>query len=140
MVLVTVAGFLFLFSLIFEGTFVSVPFFVVSVVLTAVIFRSQRMIVTVFLLSILYDVITLSQIGQTSMFSLLLIVLILLYERKFETKTLPFVFFMSLIASSLYLLLFGSYAFFIQLAISVLYGTVAFFILERFHFIQKERQ
>lgn len=139
MVLVVIAGMLFLLSLFLEGTYLSIPFFIASVVLTAVLFRSQAMIVSVFLLGVLYDVITFSHLGKTSMFCLLLVFLISLYERKFETKTVPFVFFMSIVAVSSYLLIFGSYSFLVQLLLSVLYATGVFIVLDTFQLTRKEK-
>lgn len=132
-------GALLLGSLFLQGTLVSVPLLVSAVVISSVMFRSIWYVLAVFILGIAFDVLTLQRVGQTSLYLLALVVLIELYDRKFETRTLPFVLSFCFLAIGLYLIIFGSYSFVVQLVIAMLFAAFFYFLFVKLGFFVKEK-
>lgn len=119
-------------SLFLEITFFSVPLLVVSVILLAVFIKMPFVYFLAFVFGLIFDSMTLQTPGSTSLFLLAVLFLIRQYERKFETRNVPFVFLISVIALIGYLLIFGSYLFFIQFFISLVFVLIFFLIFNRF--------
>ena len=136
---VILVGLLLFVSLFLEGTLISLPLLVAAVVLSSVMFRSGLYIFIVFLLGIIFDIVSVQRIGQTSIFLLGIVGAIELYDKKFEVRTLPFVLFACAVSVTVYLLIFGSYAFFIQLITSVLFSGVLYLLFMKAGFITREQ-
>jgi len=131
-------GLLFILTLFLEGSFVAIPLVLVVVLLASVIMRNTLLVFVVFVVGIVFDILRLNPLGQTSLFFVPLVVLITLYDRKFDTKSLPFIIFTSAISVSLYLLIFGHYAFFVELIISLVFAVMIYGIFTKLHLIKQE--
>lgn len=132
-------GCLLLLSLILEGTLISIPLLVAAVVATSVIYRNAWYIAGVFLIGIIYDMMTMQNTGQTSVFLLVVIALSELYQRKFETRTFLFVTIATIVSVSIYILIFGSYAFFIQLLVATGFSALIYYIFLKLGILRKEK-
>lgn len=119
-------------ALFMEAVFFALPLLLVSIIVLSVLIKETFVYVLAFTLGLLFDSMTLQTLGTTSLFLLSVLFLVSLYERKFETRNVPFVLLISTIATVSYLLVFGSYIFFIQLAISLFVAFILFFIFDKF--------
>lgn len=130
---------LLLFSLLLQATLTSFPLIVVVLLLWFVFSPSAFILVTVFVAGIVFDMLTVTPIGQTSVVLLVLLFGVYLYQRKFEADTIPFVFLTTTGASFLFVLLVGFGNAFLQ---AILAGAVAtgFFLLKLFFSQQMSKQ
>lgn len=98
---------LFFLSIVLEGTVTTLPLVLVCLICLTIFLRSPFMFFLAFLAGILLDAFALRSLGETSIFLLFFVFLILLYKRKYEINTYPFVLISSCVGSLLYLLVFG---------------------------------
>lgn len=119
-------------ALFLETTFFAVPLLLVSLIILAVLVKDPFVYFLAFILGLLFDSMTLQTLGTTSIFLLGILFLIRLYERKFETRNVPFVAMISIISLVSYLLIFGSYIFFIQFTVALAIAFILFLIFNRF--------
>jgi len=123
---------LFLLLAIFlESTLIQLP--LTLIVLLLFLIRLGRSWILIFALfaGILLDTLFLRPVGQSSIFFVLFLFLVLLYEQKYELRTAIFTCLMACIGAGLYLILFGSTLFFLQIAASVFLGVALFYISSR---------
>ena len=99
--------FLLLFSTIFEGTITALPLVLICVICMTIVLRDSSIFLLAFIAGILLDTFALRTLGGTSIFLLVIVFLILLYQRKYEINTYPFVLIASFVGSLLYLMIFG---------------------------------
>lgn len=123
--------FLLIVSVFLEGTVTTLPLVFICLLCLTILIRSSLIFFVAFFAGILLDAFALRSIGATSIFLLLAVFLILLYQRKYEINTFPFVLMASFLGSLLFLILFG-YAHVFWLAIvsaivaSLVYGIIRF--------------
>jgi hypothetical protein len=98
---------LLILSIILEGTITTLPLVFVCLVCLTILMRSQMLFVLAFLSGFFLDAFTLQRIGSSSIFLLVAVLLILLYQRKYEINTYPFVLLASFAGAFFYLLIFG---------------------------------
>jgi hypothetical protein len=99
--------FLLLFSIILEGTITALPLVLICLICMTIVLRDSSIFLLAFLAGILLDAFALRSLGGTSIFLLFMVFLILLYQRKYEINTYPFVLIASFVGSFLYLMIFG---------------------------------
>jgi len=99
--------FLLLFSIILEGTITALPLVLICLICMTIVLRDSSIFLLAFLAGILLDAFALRSLGGTSIFLLFMVFLILLYQRKYEINTYPFVLIASFVGSFLYLRIFG---------------------------------
>src|SRR5579859_116016 len=99
--------FLLIIATFLEGTVTTLPLVLICLLCLTIFFRNLYLFIAAFFVGILLDAFALRELGETSIFFLLLIFLILLYQRKYEINSYPFVLIASFVGSLLYLLLFG---------------------------------
>lgn len=104
MILLALIFFLFC---ILEGTFIGFPLTLLFLVFFALTKRSPLVFLFAFFGGLALDTFYLRHIGFTSLFFLIYIFGILLYERKFEIGSNFFIFISVLVGSFLYFSLFG---------------------------------
>jgi cell shape-determining protein MreD len=92
----------------------------------AVVFEKSWIFAIAFFTGLFLDIFLVRTLGQTSLFFLIYLVIILLYESKFEIKTKPFIFFASFLGSLLYLLINNNSYIFAQAAVSALMAVLLF--------------
>lgn len=94
-------------TLFVEVSLTSLPFLVGVLIFLAVTYRKDWVFPAAVLVGLVFDILTLRTIGTTSIFLALLVFLIFIYENKFETETVPFVFISTFIASFIFLIFLG---------------------------------
>ena len=94
-------------SILLETTVTSIPFIFVLLFLLLVITRHGYVFVLAFLTGVVVDTLSLRPVGETSIYLLCFLFLVLLYRRKYEIYSFPFVILSSFFGSCLYLLILG---------------------------------
>jgi len=97
----------FIISIFLEGTVTALPLVFISLVILTIATRNLFLFVLAFFAGILLDAFALRQIGLTSIFLLICVFLMLLYQRKYEINSYPFVLLASFVGSVVYLFIFG---------------------------------
>ena len=120
----------FLFLIILSGI-TSLPLSVAFVSSVSVIYKNPMLFFIVFLLGLFLDLLNLRYLGQTSLFLVILVLLIWLYEKKFETKTVTFVLISTFVGSILYLKIFESSIMFLTSLANSFFAFLVFKILVR---------
>src|SRR3989344_9065630 len=124
----------FLFLIIFS-TLTTIPLSVAILVVSTVIFRKPWVFFAAFLLGFFLDLTLIRPLGYTSLMFAIFVFLIWLYERKFETQTLAFVFLSTFLGSLIYLMIFGYNNILFQSFINALIGVLLFkFSISNFKF------
>jgi hypothetical protein len=98
---------LLIIGLLLEMTLTSLPLVLVFLLILTVWTRRPFVFVLAFCAGLCIDVAALNPIGETCIYLLCFLFLILLYRRKYEIYSFPFVIFASFAGSSIYLLLLG---------------------------------
>lgn len=104
-----IAAILLLILSILEGSFISFPLVFIFLIFFSLRNRSSWVFVFAFTGGLLLDIFYLRQTGLTSIFFLVFLFAILLYERKFEIGNYFFVFTAILIGSFLYFSIFQGF-------------------------------
>lgn len=104
----------------------TLPFFVVFLILATVFYPKSFAFLLAFIFGIILDVFNFQLLGKTSVFFCLLLFTLFLYERKFEIKTAPFVFFATFLGSFFYLWFFGYQMIFMQSLVSSIIAVLIF--------------
>jgi len=118
-------------SLFVESSLSSLPLLVGVLILSAVVTRKSWVFLAAFLTGVIFDALTLRTIGLTSTFFLILIFLIFLYENKFETETLPFVFLSTFFSSFAFLIFLGFGSLILQALVVALITSLLFQLLSK---------
>lgn len=95
-------------AILLEATIITVPLTLLIIIFTAVIFKNNDVFYLGFLSGLLLDILTLGTIGLTSAFFVLFVMLIFLYQKKFEIESLSFITISSFSGSVIYLFLTSS--------------------------------
>jgi cell shape-determining protein MreD len=119
-------SFFLILSVFLEGTATTLPLVFVCLLCLTVLMRGPAMFFLAFIAGIFLDSFALRPIGQTSIFFLIVIFLILLYQRKYEINSYPFVFIASCIGAMLYLVIFGYTNIVLQAFLSALFAMIIF--------------
>lgn len=122
--------FILFFLSIILSSFTTIPILISLLVVCAVVFRKSWVFFAAFLLGLIIDLFQLRLLGQTALFFVIFVFLLFLYERKFETRTLAFVFIATFSGSIIYLLTFGYSNVLIQSLASSLLAALTFKIIQ----------
>jgi len=98
---------IFFIALFLEGTVTNLPLVFISLVIITIAMRNLFLFLLAFISGIFLDAFALRPLGETSIFLLLCVFLMLLYQRKYEINSYPFVSLASFVGSLIYLLIFG---------------------------------
>ena len=120
-------------SILLETTVTTIPFIFVFLFLLLVITRQGFVFLLAFFSGIFIDVLSLRPVGETSAYLLCFLFLVLLYRRKYEIYSFPFVVISSFAGSSLYLLFFGGDTILLQGLICAVLSFVLFTIITITH-------
>ncbi len=99
---------LFLVALFLESSITSIPFLLTGMLLLFVFTKKPYVFFVAFICGILLDSMLLRMMGSTSIFYLLFLLIVLLYDRKFEVLSLPFVLTLSVVGNILYAIYFDT--------------------------------
>lgn len=116
-------------AILLEGSITSLPLVLSILLVLAVNLRKQDVFVVAFLAGFLLDVLLVRPVGVTSIFFLCILLLVFLYEKKYEIKSLFFVILFTGLSSAVYLMIFHSPDFFLQVVISTLIAGGLFSLL-----------
>lgn len=97
----------FITAVILEGALTSLPLVLIFLLCLMVMKKEEWIFGLALVSGIILDIFSLQEIGTTSVLLILFVFLILLYERKYEIATIPFVAGASLVGSFIYLTLLG---------------------------------
>lgn len=97
----------FLLGIILEGTIWQLPITLCLLLIFFIFTKKASVFPLAFIAGLTLDVFRVDPIGLRSIFLILFLFLVALYERKFEIRSLPFVLTASVLGSSLYLLFFN---------------------------------
>ncbi len=92
--------------IIFLSGITTIPISIPLVIVTAVLFKKSWVFSVALGLGLFLDLISMRVLGYTGLVFIIFVFLVRLYERKFETQTLTFIFFATLIGSFVYLSIF----------------------------------
>lgn len=120
---------LLLISVLLEGTVTALPLVLICLICMTIVVRDSFIFLPAFLAGIFLDAFALRSIGETSMFLLLLVFLILLYQRKYEIDSYPFVLLASFVGSFLFLTIFGYSSAILEACASAVIAVLLFMIL-----------
>jgi cell shape-determining protein MreD len=98
---------IFLIALILETSITTLPLVLATLISVSVIAKKEWLFVLALILGVVLDALQLKTVGISSIFFVILIFLVVLYERKFEISTKPFVFISSFLLSTVYLVILG---------------------------------
>jgi hypothetical protein len=94
-------------SLFLEGTVTAIPLVLVGLICLTIFNRNLFMFFLAFIIGIFLDIFAVRTVGETSIFFLFMVLLIFLYQRKYEINSYPFVLIGSFAGSLIYLVIFG---------------------------------
>lgn len=118
-------------ALLLETTLTTIPLVLVSLICLTIIYKEDVLFVLAFIFGVFLDLILFRTIGLSSLFFVVFLFLILIYQRKFEIKTAGFVLIASFLGSLTYLLLFSYHNLIILQAIAGATTGLLMFILLR---------
>lgn len=122
---------LFIFTII-SAALTTFPFMLLLLLNIAVFTKKTWIFAASFLTGLTLDILYFDILGKTSLFFTLFILVVILYERKFETQTYPFIFIFSFLGSLVYLTLFGSPSIVIQSMFAPFTGIIFFYFFKKF--------
>lgn len=92
-------------AIVLEATIITLPITFLIIIFAAVTLKNNDVFLLAFLNGLLLDVLTLGTIGLTSAFFVLFVMLIFLYQKKFEIESLNFITLSAFCGSVIYLFL-----------------------------------
>jgi cell shape-determining protein MreD len=94
-------------AVLLEGSITTLPLTLVCLLCLTIIKRDDKVFIAAFIAGLFLDIFALRQVGGTSIFFLLFVFLLLLYQRKYEIYSTPFVLVATFMGSALFLFTFG---------------------------------
>lgn len=116
-------------ALFLEGTVTSLPLVLVGLLLWAIVKQDTSVFFAAFFTGIFLDLFAVRFVGSANIYLLLFVLLILLYQKKFEIASFPFVFAASFFGSLGYLFVFGYDIVILKAVISSIIAVILFSIL-----------
>lgn len=115
-----------LLAIILEGSLTFLPLVFLVLLVVAVKERQSWIFFLAFFAGIILDVFYLKTVGTTSIFFLSFLFLLLLYQRKFEIATYPFIAVSSFLGSFIFMIILGISTPFMEALVSVFIGLLMF--------------
>lgn len=119
---------IFFLLVIIEGSVTTLPLTLIFLLFLTVVKRQEWIFLLAFVAGILLDVFAFHPLGISSFYFVVFIFLLLLYQRKYETATMPFIGIAAFFGSCAYLFVTGQSAVFLQAIISTIIAGSAFVI------------
>ncbi len=98
---------LLIISIFLEGTITTLPLVLVCLLILTIIKRDASIFPVAFFAGLLLDTMLVHRLGGASIFFLTFVFLILLYQKKYEINSYPFVLVSSFLGGLLFLTIFG---------------------------------
>lgn len=119
------------FAVIAQGELSSFPIILDVLLISYILTRSTKIVTASFISGIFLDIFTVKTVGISSMFFVVFLFLVFLYERKFEITTLPFVLITSFLGSLGYLVLTQDTILFFESLVSAIITVGLFTVIFR---------
>ncbi len=126
-------GLLFLVAVLLEGSVTTMPLVLIFLLSFAIIKQNEAVFILALLSGVLLDLMTLRPVGETSLFYVFFLFGILLYDRKYEIHSLPFVIAASFLGSALYLMVFARQSIFPASLVAACLAVFLFAAYRLFH-------
>lgn len=94
-------------AVLLEGSVTTLPLVLIVLLCLTIVRRDAIVFSLAFIAGIFLDIVTVQTIGRSSLFFTVMVFLILLYQRKYEINSYPFVFFACLVGSFVFLFMMG---------------------------------
>lgn len=120
-----------------EGTMVALPLVLVCLLCFATVQKDASIFLLAFFAGLLLDILTLHPPGLSSLFFILILFLVFLYQRKYEINSYPFIILASFIGSWIFLSIFGYSNVIIRSGISAAFAVCLFGVLQ---FVTKRKK
>ncbi len=127
------ATIIFLLSLLLESSVTTLPLVFLTLLCLAVLTRKEWIFVIAFIAGVFLDAFSFRALGQSSLYFIVYIFLVFLYESKFEISTKYFVLIASFLGSFGFLIIFSYNNLVLQSLVSSIVGVLIFSILSRFY-------
>jgi hypothetical protein len=124
--------FIFFIFLWLECALTTLPLLLIFLTVILILRRRLWVFALAFFGGLIVDALRVGMIGETSIFLVVWLFLILLYERKYEIATIQFVLASSFFGSLLYLWVFGYRDVLMQAVVAAMVGVLLFMILRRY--------
>lgn len=124
--------FLLFLSVLFESSITTIPIVLDLLIIFYILDRKSSSFVIAFIAGIFLDIFAVRNIGQSSIFLIVFLFILSLYERKFEVTTNYFILVASFIGSLLYLLVSFQTIVIWQAIVSSLFTLITYFLLKKF--------
>lgn len=121
---------LFLFTLL-ETTITTAPLILIMLLIMAVVSKKSWIFPIAFAEGLFLDLLSFNTVGKTSVFFAIFLLIVLLYDRKFEIRTLPFVLISSFFGSLFYLIFLNYQSIFVQAVFSSIIAAILFLLVKR---------
>lgn len=121
---------LLIIAVILQGTVTSLPLVLLCLILLAVKTRTSDVFLIAFLSGLILDIMLVHPIGESSIFFLTVLLVIFLYERKYELSSLVFILSVTGVMTFLSSFLFPSPQRFLQIVLAVVINGFLFTVIE----------
>lgn len=121
----------FFFIVLLESTILSIPLTLIVLLLFFVFKKSSEVFLYAFIAGLLLDITHVRTIGVTSIFFVLFLFLVSLYDKKYEICTVPFVMAAALVGSLANAYLFGHQSLLLQGIFGCVVGGALFMGIQR---------
>lgn len=124
--MISILTIILVLAVILQGTLTSIPLVLATLICLTTIRSDAYAFVAAFVAGVFLDVFALRQVGISSIFLLFFVFLILLYQRKYEIYSYPFVGTASFIGAVVFLSVFGYDTVLAQALLSTIFGLLLF--------------
>lgn len=118
--------FFIIVAILVEATITPIPIVALVLLVFYIVKRSSQVFFPAFVSGIVLDIFSVRTLGLSSLFFIAFMFTVFLYERKFETQTITFVFFATFLGSLIYLKIFGYNNILFQSFINAIIGVLLF--------------
>ena len=124
-----ILSFILLIAVLIEATFTTIPLALLLLINFLVLEKKSWVFAASFFSGLALDILSLRYLGSTSLYFVIVLFIINLYERKFETSNIYFVLFTSFVGSFFYLTVFEVRLALSQAVLSAFLGSIIFFLM-----------
>ncbi len=121
---------LLIISIFVESTFINLPLVFILLVVFCILKKSGYVFLSAFLAGILLDLTAVRFPGTSSIFFLLVLLMIMLYQRKYEINSYPFILVSSFVGTYMYLIIFNKHANLLQPFLCTILALVLYSVLQ----------
>jgi len=118
-------------SILLESTLITLPLTFLIILFASVIIRKNEIFALAFFSGLFLDILAFKNVGWSSIFFVIFVFLVFLYQRKFEVETLHFVAITALIGSFIYLFIEGVSFVIVQALVATFIISASFFIFKK---------